>query len=156
MRSLLWWAGLIYGRSPPLIITMQLDAHPELVPWNTPLRDSDGDPDSIVNTSREPSIVSDYSEIMNRASSTGYSVFNINQFCQCLRHSPKALNGSISSVELYCETIGVRHRYLILRVQRGSGRDLYIRLDRRRDDKQSIVNFALGFSTSDASDGVSY
>ncbi len=122
---------------------MQLDAHPELVPWNTPLRDSDGDPDSIVNTSREPSIVSDYSEIMNRASSTGYSVFNINQFCQGLRHIPKALNGSISSVEL-------------LRVQRGSGRDLYIRLDRRRDDKQSIVNFALGFSTSDASDGVSY
>ncbi|SRR5260221_6376535 len=141
---------------------MQLDTHPELIPftepegWDTAVRNLDVDPDAIVNAPREPSIVSDYSDIMNGASSIGYSVYNIRQFCQGLRDSQKASNASISSIELHCETIGIPHRYLILQVQCNNKQNLYIRLDRRRDQKRSVIDFTLGFSAPEAPDGVSY
>ena len=93
---------------------------------------------------------------MNKAGSKGHTSYDIGEFCDVLRHSRKALDAYISSVELYTDTVGVPHRYLILQVPRNGKRTLYIRLDRRRDHKQSVPQFFLNSSGSVASDGVSY
>lgn len=92
---------------------------------------------------------------MNRAPSVGYIGYDSAQFCRYLRHSQKALDAYISSVELHLESGRIPHRYLILQVQRNDERTLYIRLDRRRGRKEGFINFALPFSTSVASDEVS-
>ena len=96
---------------------------------------------------------------MNTASRLGYTNFRIEDFLTVLEDSKKASAAYISSVELYAETVGVHHRYVILHVKPNDKRNkqiLYVRLDRRRDHKENILSFAFRFSTSKASDGVSY
>ena len=102
-------------------------------------------------SSTTPSYFPEY-DIIQSVPPTGYISLSFIEFCTGLPSSQEATHASVMSVTRWVNRLGVPHRFLILHVVVSTGnRDLFFRLDRRRDPQESSVSSS---SQSTASDGV--
>ena len=98
-----------------------------------------------------PSYLSDY-DIIQSVPPAGYTTLSFIEFCTSLPTSQEATHASVTSVTRWVNKWGVPHRFLILHVVVSTGnKDLFFRLDRRRDPQELSVSSS---SQSAASDGV--
>ena len=98
--------------------------------------------------SATPSSSLDY-DIIQSVPPAGYVSLSFIEFCTGL---PSSQEASVMSVTRWVNILGVPHRFLILHVVVStSNRDLFFRLDRRRDSQGLSVSSS---SQSTASDGV--
>jgi len=93
-----------------------------------------------------PSSLPDY-DIIKSVPPAGYTTLSFIEFCTGLLSSQEATHATVTSVTRWINRWGVPHRFLILHVVSTGNKDLFFRLDRRRDPQESSVS-------STASDGV--
>ena len=94
------------------------------------------------------------SEFMEKISNRAYSTYTVKDFCASLKDSLRAVDAVVTSVKRYGDKNGVPHRFLILQVSRNRGRDFYLRIDRRRDHRISLLRFGSKLGVSDPKDTV--
>ena len=91
-------------------------------------------------------------DIIQSVPPAGYISLSFIEFCTGLPSSQEATHASVVSVTRWVNRLGVPHRFLILHVVVStSNRDLFFRLDRRRDTQELSVSSS---SQSTALDGV--
>ena len=93
-------------------------------------------------SSATPPCLPDY-DIIQSVPPTGYITLSFIEFCTGLPTSQEATHATVTSVTRWVNRWGVPHRFLILYVVVSTGnKDLFFRLDRRRDPQE------LSFSSS--------
>ena len=99
------------------------------------------DVSSVINVRSGPHSESDASpddprpqtseDILNGIHPKGDVDFNLNCFCNELRHSPEAEHARVTSIVRYATGGRTMHRFLVLHAVKKSGQTFFIRLDRR-------------------------
>ena len=89
-------------------------------------------------------------DIIQSVPPAGYMTLSFIEFCKGLSSSQEATHATVTSVTRWVNTWGVPHRFLILHAVVGTGnRDLFFRLDRRRDHQESFVSSSIRSIPSD-------
>lgn len=79
----------------------------------------------------------------------------LNNVCDYIDHNDSLRTAEIISTECYRQQAGaVRHRFIILELQRHGRKGEWLRLDRRRGEGVSILQFFAGSGTTKANDRV--
>lgn len=62
----------------------------------------------------------------------------------------------IVQADSYRSSGPAQHRFIVLQLEREAREQIWLRIDRQRDMKRSLLNFALNVGTTPANDRVSY
>jgi len=84
------------------------------------------------------------------ASLVSYGILQLplEEFCDLIREHRSLQKAEILSTETHCKMNGpVPHRFLLLELRREGSKDLWLRLDRRRDKDISFLRFAATLAT---------
>ena len=79
----------------------------------------------------------------------------MDEFCKLIRERRSLQRAEILLTETHCKMNGaIPHRFLLLKLHREGRKDLWLRLDRRRDRHVPFVFFAATFFATPAHDMV--
>lgn len=77
----------------------------------------------------------------------GRIVLSLDDLCKYVQAHDSLQQAEVVATECYTEDAGpVTHRFLVLELQRPARKDLFLRLDRRREEGISIRKFVLNLS----------
>ncbi|KAF8299629.1 WD40 repeat-like protein [Clavulina sp. PMI_390] len=118
--------------------------------------DADSDQRSVASTRSTLSTMS-FSSIKTFFQKDAVIKMPLINVCNFIDFGNALENARIVSVDGYAEPVAgglVQHRFLVLRLQRPNRKDIWMRVDRRRDHGVSAIRFALAGGTTEANDEV--
>lgn len=85
---------------------------------------------------------SDHDSIMSTVPSVGKIHFSLDELCTYIDAHPSLQRAEIVATECYRDSAsGVTHRFLILELHRAGRKNVFLRLDRQRDQRTSFMRF---------------
>ena len=96
---------------------------------------------------------SDNDSIMSTVPSLGKIHFSLDELCTYIDAHPSLQRAEIVATECYRDaSSGVTHRFLVLELHRRDRKNVFLRLDRQRDQRISILRFISGSGRTRAND----
>lgn len=75
---------------------------------------------------------------------------------EVIKHHRSLQDSCIIRVDSFLRGGPLRHRFIILQLEREGRELIWLRIDRRRDKRRNLLKFAMGAGTTPANDRVSY